>query len=99
MTSKDSRGINTRLATKVSSARKIGHPRQTKVLDIKPLAELTTIGWLIFYLKRQARATKASEINEKLAPESKRLYASNESTEIVPVTTSPRSLPSEEGKV
>jgi hypothetical protein len=98
MTSKDLRGITTRLAIKASSARKIEQPGQTKVLEIRHLAELTTIDWLIFYLKRQAWGTNASEANEKLALVSKRVCASNESTEIVPVTTSPWSLPSIEGK-
>jgi len=45
------------------------------------------------------RTTKPSETNEKLAPESNRTYASKESMEIVPVTTSPRSRASVEGIV
>jgi hypothetical protein len=97
ITSNDSREITTRLAKKTSSARTTEQPGQTEQLLMETLAELTTIGWPILRTERPAHNTKFFETNEKLAPESKRAWASNESTETVPVTTSPWYLSSVEG--
>jgi hypothetical protein len=97
ITSNDSWEITTRLAENILSARTMEQLGQTEQLLMEPLAELTTIGWPILCTERPAHDTKFSETNEKLAPESKRAWASNKSTETVHVTTSPWSLQSTEG--
>jgi hypothetical protein len=87
--SNTSNGITTRLATKSSSTKRTTKPGHTELLEIGPLAELTVIGRPICWIEIPIRSTKAFETNEKLAPESNSINASNESIDTVPITTSP----------
>jgi hypothetical protein len=83
-------GITTRLATKSSSAKRTTQPGHTKLLEIGPLEELIVIDYPTCWIEIPVRSTKAFETNEKLAPESNSINASNESIDMVPVTTSPQ---------
>jgi hypothetical protein len=88
--SNTSNGITTRLATKSSSAKRTTQPGHTELLEIGPLAELIVIDYPTCWIEIPVRSTKAFETNEKLAPESNSINASNESIDMVPVTTSPQ---------